>query len=66
MEELVALIFTFCISPTVVSTPDDTDTIVACQAYVTNCVVDLKSHWTDKELKRCEQEGLRRDWNTKQ
>ena len=63
MEELVALVFTFCISPTVVSNPNDTETIIACQAYVTNCTIGAKSEWDKKKLNRCEQEGLSKNWN---
>jgi len=64
MEELVALIFTFCTSTTVIPNQNDTDTIIACNTYVTNCVIDKKSGWDRKNLSRCEQEGIRTKWRT--
>lgn len=62
MEELVALIFTFCTSPTVLSNPNDTETIIACNTYVTSCTIGEHSRWDKKKLKQCETEGLSKDW----
>jgi len=59
MEKLVALIFAFCAPHT-----SNVDAEVACQAYVTNCVIDHKSGWDRKNLDRCEEEGLRTNWRT--
>lgn len=66
MEELVALIFTFCSSSVIIPDQDDTNKIVACNTYITNCVIDRKSHWTRKDLNRCEQEGIRSNWVTQE
>jgi hypothetical protein len=57
MEQLVALIFAFC-EPHVNSVDEE----VACQTYVTNCVIEKKTGWDRKNLARCEEEGMRTNW----
>lgn len=61
MAELVAAIFVFCTSSSSGIDTYNTEDLVACNSYVTNCIPNTHN-WTQKDVDACGQEGRNKNY----
>jgi len=64
MEELVAAIFAFCVSSKSGIDTYNTNQLVACNSYVTNCIPNTHN-WSQKDVDQCGAQGKVANWTFK-